>query len=187
MLNRQVFNISSTIEQFDELQISHMDFSDLKRMMESRRDFTMMRDLKTGMILNTNPTSKEESNCSYRIVFMLSDTFDRFGSNREGVSQIDEEVVYDSANDDLIVKTGANAMAARTTIKDEIARVVKGNNERFLRNCFREEILELICMLVKDDESINGRNNKSLKVNALALSITSLEDVKEEEEAKILQ
>ena len=59
MLNRQVFNISSTIEQFDELQISHMDFFDLKRMMESRRDFTMMRDLKTGMILNTNPTSKE--------------------------------------------------------------------------------------------------------------------------------
>ena len=152
-------------------------------MLESRRDFTMMRDLKTGMILNTNPTSTEDANnCScYRIVFMLSDTFDRFGSNRKGTaSQVDEEVVYDSANDDLIVKTGgANAMAARTTIKDEIARVVRGNNERFLRNCFREEILELICMLVKDDESINGRNQKSIKVNALALSISSLEDIKE--------
>ena len=53
---------------------------------------------------------------------------------------VDQEVVYDSAND--------AAQAADISIKDEINRV---SGERFLRNCFKEEFLELICLLVKND------------------------------------
>ena len=85
-------------------------------MLEARRDFTSMRDLNTSNIHSTSMMRGTNYNSgSLRLVFMLSDAFDRF-------TGVDQEVVYDSANDDLIVSTGSeNARAAaRTSIKDEI-------------------------------------------------------------------
>ena len=95
-----------------------MSFSDLKMMLEARREFTSMRDLNTSNIHSTSKVMMHGANYNsgdLRLVFMLSDAFDRFKG-------VDQEVVYDSANDDLIVSTGSeNARAAaRTSIKDEI-------------------------------------------------------------------
>ena len=105
-----------------------MSFSDLKMMLQSRRDFTVMRDLNTSSVHNSQVPGVDD----FRIVFMLSDDFDRFKT-------VDQEVVYDSANDDL---------AKKMTIKEEISRT---SNDRFIRNCYKEQFLELICMLIKDD------------------------------------
>ena len=156
MLNRHAYNIASTIEQFEELRIDRMSFTDLKMMLEARREFSSMRDLNTSNIHSTSKVMMQGANYKsgdLRLVFMLSDAFDRFKG-------VDQEVVYDSANDDLIVSTGSeNARAAaRTSIKDEILRI---SSERFLRSCFKEEFLELSCMLLRSDE------DQPQKINAL--------------------
>lgn len=45
-LNRQNCNIYSTIEQFEEMQIDNVTFHDLEQMLENRRDFMMLRNMK---------------------------------------------------------------------------------------------------------------------------------------------
>ena len=90
-----------------------MSFTELKMMLEARRDFTSMRDLNTSNIHST--TKVKTQGADLRLVFMLSDAFDLFKG-------VDQEVVYDSANDNLIVPTGSanERAAAKTSIKDEI-------------------------------------------------------------------
>ena len=83
ILNRHAYNISSTIEQFDELNIDQISFTELKKMLEARRDFTSMRDLNTSTIHPTSSMMMQSSKSSngaahLRLVFMLSDAFDRF-------------------------------------------------------------------------------------------------------------
>ena len=109
-------------------------------MLEARRDFATMRDLNTSAIHAQSPFGGSESAESLRVVFMLSDDFDLF--------KIDQEVVYDSAID---TRLGSKA----TTIQDEIQRV---NGEKYLRQCFKEGFLELICILVKDKDPRKATN-----------------------------
>ena len=95
---------------------------------------------------------------SLRVVFMLSDDFDLF--------KINQEVVFDSAVDGMI------GSKVRATIQDDIKRI---NGVKYLRNCFKEEFLELICMIVKD---------KDVNKNALSQSLNSYDSIVTEVEER---
>jgi len=56
-------------------------------MLDTRRDFTLLRN----MSQTNNPS--EQNTDSRRVVFLVSDDFDLFN--------IDEEVIYDSAAEDI--------------------------------------------------------------------------------------
>ena len=65
------------------MKIDQLSFEDLERMLDTRRDFTLLRDMSRS---NSTPVHKTDG---MRVVFMLSDDFNLFN--------IDQEVIYDSA------------------------------------------------------------------------------------------
>lgn len=172
MFNRQALNIQSTIEQFDELQIDQISFADLKGMLERRRDFTQMRDMNTSLV-HSQAESEEGTGAldhlNRRIVLMLSDDFDRF-------KNVDQEVIYDSQDDSA---TASNT--GRPTIKDVIAKV---SDENFMRTCYKQRFLELICMIVKKDRNPTKKAKNPLEASANSYDIVSSSNGSSVEERK---
>jgi len=95
------------------MKISELTFQDLERILETRRDFTMLRNTSR---VNSAPVHRKDGR---RVVFMLSDDYDLFN--------LDQEVIYDSAVEGVLGRV--------SSIRDEIQRFT---GDRFLRNCFKD-------------------------------------------------
>ena len=98
----------SNVDEFEGIQLSSATFEDLRKMMQSRRDFGAYKSSAlSGSIMRMAPGANAQ-----RFVLMLSDDFEQF--------DLEQEVVYDSS---FSRKSGGDEGQSKASIFNEIKHV----------------------------------------------------------------
>ena len=118
-----------------------------------------MSNTRSAATLEENtPDRFKMVNGDARVLFMLTDDFDLHDLNRE--------VVYDSLFDDH----------AEDSIQD---RIGQANGSAFLNSCFKDQFLELVCMVVRNDHDAciqGGTTGKAAAAAAVKVTVESSSD-----------